>query len=114
MGRRVIAVLAAMLIGLLGVAAVMLYAGGADARAVADQRPQTVYVAQALVPAGTSAAESVAKGLVVPTQIAAKGVASGALTSVDAATGKLLALSDIAAGEFVVTSRFGTTPTGPK
>lgn len=114
MGRRVIAVLAAMLIGLLGVAAVMIYASGADARAVADQQPQTVYVAQAVVPAGTSAADAVAKGLMVPTKIAAKGVPAAALTSVDAATGKLVALTDIAAGEFVVSSRFGTTPTGQK
>jgi pilus assembly protein CpaB len=114
MGRRVMAVLVAMLIGLVGVVAVMLYAGGADARAVADQRVQTVYVAQALVPAGTSAADAVAKGLMVPTKIAAKGVPSGALTSVDATTGKLVALTDIAVGEFVVTSRFGTTPTGQK
>jgi pilus assembly protein CpaB len=68
----------------------------------------------ALVPAGTSAADAVAKGLMVPTKIAAKGVPSGALTSVDAATGKHVALTDIAAGEFVVTSRFGTTPTGQK
>src|SRR5664280_2970536 len=114
MGRRVIAVLAAMVVGLIGVAAVLLYAGGADARAVADQRPQTVFVAQGLVPAGTSAADAVARGLMVPTQIAAKGVPAGALTTVDAATGKLVALTDIAAGEFVTASRFGTTPTGAK
>src|SRR5664280_3383609 len=114
MGRRVIAVLAAMVVGLIGVAAVLLYAGGADARAVADQRPQTVFVAQGLVPAGTSAADAVARGLMVPTQIAAKGVPAGALTTVDAATGKLVALTDIAAGEFVTASSFGTTPTGAK
>jgi pilus assembly protein CpaB len=114
MGRRVIAVLAAMVVGLIGVAAVLLYAGGADARAVADQRPQTVFVAQGLVPAGTTAADAVAKGLMVPTKIAAKGVPAGALTTVDAATGKLVALTDIAAGDFVIASRFGTTPTGAK
>jgi pilus assembly protein CpaB len=114
MGRRVMAVLAAMLVALVGVGAVMLYASGADARAVADQRPQSVYVAQGLVPAGTSAADAVARGLMVPTQIAAKGVPAGALTTVDAATGKLVALTDIAAGEFVTASRFGTTPTGSK
>jgi pilus assembly protein CpaB len=114
MGRRVMAVLAAMLVGLIGVAAVLLYASGADSRAVAGQRPQTVYVAQALVPSGTTAADAVAKGLMVPTKIAAKGVPAGALTTVDAATGKLVALTDIAAGDFVVASRFGATPTGQK
>jgi len=114
MGRRVMAVLTAMLMGLIGVAAVLMYANGADARAVADQRPQTVFIAQVLVPSGTTAADAVAKGLMVPTQIAAKGVPVGALTTVDAATGKLVALTDIAAGDFVVASRFGTTPTGQK
>ena len=114
MGRRVMAVLAAMVVGLIGVAMVLLYARGADARAVADQKPQTVYVAQGLVPSGTTAADALAKGLMVPTKIAAKGVPAGALTTVDAATGRLVALSDVAAGSFVVASRFGTTPTGSK
>jgi pilus assembly protein CpaB len=109
MGRRVKAVLAAMVVGLIGVAAVLVYASGADARAVADQRPQTVFVAQELIPSGTTAADAVAKGLMVPTKIAAKGVPAGAMTAVDPATGKLVALTDIAAGDFVVASRFGKT-----
>jgi len=114
MGRRVMAVLAAVVVGLIGVISVLFYANGADARAVADQRPQTVFVARQLVPSGTTAADALAKGLMVPTQIAAKGVPAGALTKVDEATGRLLALSDIAPGEFVVASRFGTTPLGQK
>jgi pilus assembly protein CpaB len=114
MGRRVMAVLAAMLVGLIGVAAVLLYASGADARAVADQNPQSVFIAQERVPAGTSAADAVAKGLVVQTKIAAKGVPTGALTKVDASNGKLVALTDIAQGDFVTTTRFGTTPLGQK
>jgi pilus assembly protein CpaB len=114
MGRRVIAVVAAMVVGLIGVAAVLLYAKGADARAVAGQQVTSVFVAQERVPAGTSAAEAVAKGLMAPAQIAAKGVPAGALTTVDAATAKRVALTDIAQGDFVLASRFGTTPTGQK
>jgi pilus assembly protein CpaB len=114
MGRRVMMVLAAMLVGLIGVAAVLVYAAGADARALAGQQTQTVYMAQQLVPSGTTAADAVSKGLMVPTQIVVKGVPAGALTKVDAATGKLVALTDIAAGDFVIASRFGTTPTGAK
>lgn len=114
MGRRLMAVLAAVVVGLIGVAAVMVYAGGADARAVADQQPKTVFIAKEAVISGTSVAEAVAKGLIVPTQIAAKGVPVGALTTVTGPTGKLLALTDIAAGEFVLASRFGTTPLGQK
>jgi len=114
MGRRVMAVLAALVVGLIGVAAVLLYAKGADARAVADQRPRTVFIAQERVPSGTTAADAVAKGLMVPTQIAAKGVPAGALTKVDTANGKLMALTDIAQGDFVVAARFGTTPLGQR
>jgi pilus assembly protein CpaB len=114
MGRRVMAVLAALVVGLIGVGAVLLYAKGADSRAVADQRPQTVFIAKERVPSGTTAADAVAKGLMVRTQIAAKGVPAGALTKVDGANGKLMALTDIAQGDFVIASRFGTTPLGQR
>lgn len=114
MGRRVLVVLAAVVVALIGVVAVVVYAQGADARAVADQEPQTVYIAKLLVPAGTTAAEAVATGLMVPTQVAAKGFPLGGLSTVDEATGKLLAMTDIAPGEFVTVSRFGTTPLGQK
>jgi len=114
MGRRVLVVLAAVVVALIGVVAVVVYAQGADARAVADQQPQTVYIAKQLVPAGTTAAEAVATRLIVPTQVAAKGFPLGGLSTVDEATGKLLALTDIAPGEFVTASRFGTTPLGQK
>lgn len=114
MGRRVLVVLAAVVVALIGVVAVVVYAQGADTRAVADQQPRTVFIAAKLVPAGTTAAEAVATGLMVPTQVAAKGLPLGALSTVDAATGKLLALTDIAPGEFVTASRFGTTPLGQK
>jgi len=114
MGRRVLAVLAAVVVALIGVISVVFYAKGADARAVADQQPQTVYVAAKLVPSGTSASDAVAQGLIVTTQVAAKGLPLGALGTVDETNGKLVALSDITPGEFVVASRFGTTPLGMK
>jgi pilus assembly protein CpaB len=110
MGRRVLAVFAAVVVALLGVGAVLVYAQGADSRALAGERPQTVFVALKLVPSGTTAADAMAQGLMVATQVAAKGVPLGALTKVDDVSGKLVALSDIAPGEFIVSSRFGTTP----
>lgn len=114
MNRRVMAVLAAVVVGLIGVVVVMVYANGADSRAVAGQRPQTVYIAAKLVPSGTTAADAVDQGLIVTTQVAAKGLPVGALSKIDEATGKLLALTDIVPGEFVVASRFGATPLGQK
>ncbi|MGN6634870.1 MAG: Flp pilus assembly protein CpaB [Oryzihumus sp.] len=114
MGRRVLAVLAAVVVALVGVVAVLLYAKGADSRAVAGQKPVDVYVAQQVVPAGTTAGDAVANGLIARTQVAAKAVPTGALTAVDDKTSKLLALNDIAPGELVLSSRFGTTPLGQK
>lgn len=114
MGRRVLAVLAAVVVGLIGVAAVMMYANGADARAVAGQRPQTALIAQALVPSGTTAADAIEKGLITTVQIAAKGVPAGSLSKIDGAAGKLVALTDIAPGELVVAGRFGATPLAQK
>jgi len=114
MGRRVLAVLAAVVVALIGVVSVVFYAKGADARAVAGQQPQTVFVAAKLVPSGTTAADAVAQGLMVSTQVASKGMPLGALASVDDANAKLVALSDIVPGEYVVASRFGTAPLGMK
>jgi hypothetical protein len=87
---------------------------GADSRAVADQRPNTMLIAQGHVPAGTSPADAVAKGLLVPTQDAASGVPVRSLDKADEATGKLVALTDIAPGECVLASRFESTPLGQK
>lgn len=114
MSRRVLAVVAAGVIALVGVAAVLVYAKGADQRAVAGQKPVEVYVAQKLVPAGTSAKDALQEGLIASTSVAAVGVPSDALRTVDDATGKLVATTDIAPGEFVLSSRFGTTPLGQK
>src|SRR5450759_267258 len=106
------AVLAAVVVGLIGVGAVMVYASAADSRAVAGQRLQTVFVAAKMVPSGTSASDAVAQGLMVSTRAAAQGVPAGALSKVDTSNGKLLALSDIAPGQYVFASAFGTTPLG--
>ena len=114
MSRRVLAVVAAGVIALIGVGAVLLYAKGADQRAVAGQKPVKVYVAQKLVPAGTSAEEALQEGLIATASVAKVGVPADALRTVDDATGKLLATTDIAPGEFVLASRFGKTPLGQK
>ena len=114
MGRRVIAIFAAALIALVGVAAVLLYARSADSRAVAANQPTTVYVSKALVPASTTLKDAVRAGLIVRTQVAAKAAPAGALTQVDDTNGNLLAITDIAPGEYLQAARFGTTPTGSK
>src|SRR3954447_15678383 len=107
MGRRVLAIAAALLVALLGAAGVVVYAQSADARAVAGQAAQQVYIAAAPVPEGTSADEAVAQKLLVLQSVVAKGVPAGALTSVSGAAGALVATSTISRGDIVLASRFG-------
>jgi len=114
MGRRIVAIFAAALVALVGVAAVLLYARGADARAVASQQPSPVYVVKTVVPAGTTLKDAVQNGLIVKTSVAAKGVPTGALSGVDGSNGGLFALSDIQPGEYVLTDRFGVKPVGTR
>jgi pilus assembly protein CpaB len=114
MGRRIIAIFAAAVIALVGVASVLLYARGADARAVAAQTPVVVYVAKEKVVAGTVLKDAVRQGLVERTKVAAAGRPAGALTSITDSNSSLLAMTDIQPGEYLQTARFGTTPTGTK
>lgn len=112
MGRRMLAVIAAALVALLGVVFVLLYARGADERAVADESPRTVYVSAEKVPVSTSLREAMRLKLVIQTQTAAKAVPAGALTTVDEENAGLLALTDIPPGQYLLAKSFGETPTG--
>jgi pilus assembly protein CpaB len=111
-GRRVIAITAAVLLAIVGVVAVVLYANGADQRAIASAQPRTVFISTQAVPAGTTLNDSIATGLIVETTLPAKSVPAGALTAVTDENKQLLALSEIAPGEYIQAARFGTTPQG--
>jgi pilus assembly protein CpaB len=111
-GRRIIAITAAVLLAIVGVVAVVLYANGADQRAVASAQPRTVFVSAQAVPAGTTLNDSIAGRLIVETTLPAKSVPAGALTAVTDENKNLLALSEIAPGEYIQSARFGTTPQG--
>jgi len=102
---------AALVVALLGVVGVVVYAQAADGRAVAGQATQTVFIAKAAVPMGTSAADAVNQQLIVSQQVVAKGVPQGALKTVTADISKLVATSTILPGEIILASRFGALPT---
>jgi pilus assembly protein CpaB len=112
MGRRIIAITAAVLLALVGVVAVVLYANGADQRAVASAQPRTVFISTQAVPAGTTLNDAIAGGLIVETSLPAKSVPAGSLTAVTENNKNLLALSEIAPGEYIQSARFGETPQG--
>jgi pilus assembly protein CpaB len=113
-GRRILAILAATVIALIGALLVLFYARSADERAVAAASPTTVYVSSLPVPAGTSLKEALRLELILQTQTAASAVPAGALTTVDASNSALLALTDIPPGQYVLAASFGETPVGSK
>lgn len=114
MGRRILAILAAAVIALVGAVLVLLYARGADERAVAAASPTSVYVTTAVIPAGTSMKDAIRLGQMVPTEVAARAKPAGALESVDDQDSALVALTDIAPGQYVLQAAFGETPLGEK
>ncbi len=114
MGRRILAIAAAAVIALVGAVLVLLYARGADQRAVAAASPTTVYVTTQVVPAGTSLKDAVRLGEVVQTEVAARAKPEGALETVDDTNSALVALTDIAPGQYVLTAAFGEQPLGEK
>lgn len=114
MNRRILAIVVAVLLALAGAALVIVYAKNADQRAVARAQPTKVWVAQKLIPSGTTLKDAQRTELIVQTQAAAKGVPTGALRDINAENNSLLALSDVQPGEFLLEARFGTTPVGEK
>jgi pilus assembly protein CpaB len=114
MSRRLIAIGAALALALVGALLVVGYARGADARALQGQNPVTVYISTAIIPSGTSLAAAAADKLLVETQVAQKSAPTGALGQIDGTNGSLLAMSDIAPGEYLLADRFGTAPVGTK
>ena len=114
MGRRILAIAAAAVIALIGAVLVLLYARGADNRAVAAASPTTVYVSNAAVPAGTSLKEAIRLQEITQTQVAARSLPAGALTTVDDSNSALVALTDIPPGQYVLAAAFGETPLGQK
>ena len=59
MGRRIVIILVAALLALVGGVMVLLYARGADQRAVSAASPKTVYTSSLQIPARTSVRDAV-------------------------------------------------------
>lgn len=114
MGRRALALIIATIVALIGVVALFAYVKSADRRAVAEQEPTQVWVTTEQVPAGTTLKQAVDSDMMKQTTVAEKGAPSGALKTVNDENQSLVAVTDLAPGEFVLASRFGQTPQGEK
>jgi pilus assembly protein CpaB len=105
--RRVLAIIVALIVALMGAIGAVVYAQAADSRAVAGQQTVSVFIANAEVPVGTTVADAASNKLITSQEVIAKGVPAGALVTVDATNGTLAATSAIMPGEVVLSARFG-------
>jgi len=114
MGRRVLALIAAVVLALVGAALVLVYASSADKRALEGQQPRTVYVTDKVIASGTTLKDAERGGLITRTQVAAKSRPAGALDAIDAENSALVAVADIAPGQVVLSTAFGQERLGQK
>lgn len=113
-GRRILAIVLAAVLALVGGVMVLLYARNADERAVSAATPKTVYTSSLQIPAGTSIRDALRLRMLTETQIPANGVPTGALSEVTDDNATLLALTDIPQGQYVLAASFGDTPLGQR
>lgn len=114
MGRRILALIAAAVLALVGSVLVLLYVRGADSRALDGQQPQTVYVSERVIPAGTTLKDAERGGLIKRTQVAALAKPLGALTEINAENTAHVALAQLPPGQVILNAAFGTERLGEK
>ncbi len=93
---------AAVALALVGALLIIVYANGADARAMASTNPKKVLVVQKAIPAGTLVNDMTAS--LVIEDVPAAGVATTALTSLDGKGGTVAAV-DLIPGEQLLAER---------
>ena len=113
--RRVVAVVAAIVLALIGTAALVLYVSSAEQRALAGEQLVEVYVVASAAPSGTPA-EDIERFVVVE-QVPVKVRAQGAVADLSTLSGRVAAV-DLVPGEqlvdrrFIERSEFSARPTG--
>jgi pilus assembly protein CpaB len=109
--KRFIAVLAAILIGIVGTTAVAIYARASDERALAGQEAVKVFLVKTEVPAGTTAEQAVTDGLMKQELVARKAVPADTLAGITAENGQLVATTALQPGTMVMSSSFAAKAT---
>lgn len=107
MTRRILAVFLAIVLAVLGTAAVLFYVGRADDRAVADAGPVEVLVAKQRIAAGTTGESVRTKDMVELMKLPAGSLPEGeVLTEVSSELDKLVLTSDLQPGQLVLRRMF--------
>ncbi len=103
MNRRLIGIVAALLLALLGTVALVAYVGNAEERALAGEQLVEVYVVTTPIASGTAADDL--ESYVAVEQVPTKVQAVGAVNSLPGLAGRVAAV-DLFPGEQLVASRF--------
>lgn len=103
MTRRIVGLIAAVVLALFGTIALAAYVSSAEERALSGEELVEVYVATVMIASGTAAEEI--ESLVRVEQIPVKIRAEGAVDSLPALSGQVAAV-DLLPGEQLVTGRF--------
>jgi pilus assembly protein CpaB len=102
MKRRVLTIVLAVALAVLGSLAVLVYVNHADARAVAGQQAVTVLVAGKAIPSGTTAGD--AKASLQKETLPASSVSSDAVTEITPAQEALVTSADLGKGQLLLKS----------
>jgi pilus assembly protein CpaB len=103
MRRRILAAVAAVVLLVAGAGVLVAYVNGADARALAGVRTVEVLVADAVIPAGTPAADLPA--LVRTVQVPARSAVGGRVADLASLSGRIADV-DLQPGEQLLAARF--------
>ncbi|HUZ54813.1 MAG TPA: RcpC/CpaB family pilus assembly protein [Streptosporangiaceae bacterium] len=102
MTRRILTIVLAIALAVIGTGAVLLYAKGADQRAIAGQKAISVLVAAQQIPAGTVATTALADGMLARQKLPASSVPADAVRSLTSDLKPLVASANIAPGELLL------------
>lgn len=103
MKRRVLAVVLAVLLAVLGAGAVLVYVRQADQRALQGQKAVTVVVALKTIPSGTSLRQAAAQNLVGRETFPASSVPANAVSAVTPALASLVVSAQVPSGTVLIT-----------
>jgi len=102
MKRRVLTIVLAVALAVLGTASVLVYVNHADARAVAGQKAVTVLVASETVPSGTKASDAMPS--LRKETLPASSVSSDAVAEITADQDSLVTSTDLSPGQLLLKS----------
>jgi pilus assembly protein CpaB len=100
--RRILTVVLAIVLAVIGTGAVLLYVKGADQRAIAGQKAVSVLVAAQQVPAGTTAGAALSEGLLSRQKLPAASVPADAVRSITSQLTGLVLSADLPSGQLLL------------